>query len=174
MGRKQFYIPIDSLFLMIIFASENKMQLLNKLFNHLTNKKLKTSFLFAGLCILTLCAWTARTTNPTTQPIIEKMRDTPPGYEEIELRGSLAFGVGPNAIEAGYNENSVYIQFNQNLGYVDVTIYNPSGLTVYSDVVNTAVQQQVIVPITGLVDGVYTIVLENATGYADGEFEKNP
>ena len=44
---------------------------------------------------------------------------------------------------------------------------------VYNDVVNTAVQQQLVIPIAGLIDGVYTIVLENATGYADGEFEKN-
>ena len=42
-----------------------------------------------------------------------------------------------------------------------------------SNVVNTAVQQQLVIPITDIVDGVYTVVLENATGYADGEFEKN-
>lgn len=99
--------------------------------------------------------------------------ELPPSYDQIVLLGSLVFGAGPNAIEAGYNENSVYIQFNQDFGYVDVTIYNPNNLIVYSDVVNTAVQQLVVIPITGFVDGVYTIVLENATGYADGDFEKN-
>ena len=43
---------------------------------------------------------------------------------------------------------------------------------IYNDVVNTAVQQQLVIPITGFVDGIYTIVLENATGYVDGDFEK--
>lgn len=116
---------------------------------------------------------TIRAFNPRPTFVNQTSDDLPPSYDQIVLYGNLLLGVGPNAVEVGYNENSVYIQFNQNLGYVDVTIYNPSGLTVYSDVVNTAVQQQVIVPITGLVDGVYTIVLENATGYADGEFEKD-
>lgn len=130
------------------------------------------NLLFAGLCILCLFAWTARATNLKTTPIFEETVDTPPGYKEIGLQGSLAFSAGPNAIEAGYNNNSVCIQFNQNLGYVDVTIYNPNGLVVYNDVVNTAVQQQLVIPITGFVDGIYTIVLENATGYVDGDFEK--
>lgn len=129
--------------------------------------------IMAGICLLSLYSEKIAVSSPKAISLGIETKEIPHGSDEIYLQGSLVLNSGPNAVEAGYNENSVYIQFNQNLGYVDVTIYNPSGLTVYSDVVNTAVQQQVIVPITGLVDGVYTIVLENATGYADGEFEKD-
>ena len=138
-----------------------------------TNTMKRSIFLLICFCVLGFDTLTIRAFNPRPTFVNQTSDDLPPSYDQIVLYGNLLLGVGPNAVEVGYNENSVYIQFNQNLGYVDVTIYNPSGLTVYSDVVNTAVQQQVIVPITGLVDGVYTIVLENATGYADGEFEKD-
>lgn len=49
----------------------------------------------------------------------------------------------------------------------------PTGADRIELVVNTAVQQQVIIPITGFIDGVYSVVLESVTGYADGDFEKN-
>ncbi|MBR3699878.1 MAG: DUF3244 domain-containing protein [Bacteroidales bacterium] len=100
--------------------------------------------------------------------------DPPPtGADRIELKGLLDINHGPNDVEAYADQNFVYIYFHQNFGYVSVTIYGPNGLIVYSDVVNTAVQQQVIIPITGFIDGVYSVVLESVTGYADGEFEKN-
>lgn len=134
----------------------------------------KSVLFFICLCMLGSSALKIQAFNSRPTFVNQNSDDLPPSYDQIVLQGNLMFGVGPNAIEAGYNENSIYIQFNQNLGYVDVTIYNPNGLMVYNDVVNTAVQQQLVIPITGFVDGVYTIVLENATGYADGEFEKNP
>ena len=112
--------------------------------------------------------------NPKSLTLTQQTGNIPEGYEEIVLRGSLAFSSGPNAIEAGVNDNSVYIQFNQNLGNVTVTVYNPDGLTVYSGVVNTAVQQLLVVPMAFSSEGTYTVVLENATGYADGDFEKIP
>ena len=134
----------------------------------------KTLLFLLCFCSLSLSTWETQAVNPKNVFVDEYLNDLPTGYDDIVLLGNLMLSVGPNAIEAGYNDNSVYIQFNQNLGYVDVTIYNSNGLMVYNDVVNTAVQQLLVIPITGFVDGVYTIVLENATGYADGEFEKNP
>ena len=134
--------------------------------------KKKLLFLIC-FCSFSFCAWEIQAEIPKNVFVKENLNELPPGYNDIVLLGNLMLNIGPNAIEAGYNENSIYIQFNQNLGYVDVTIYKPNGLMVYHDVVNTAVQQQLVIPITGLLDGVYTIVLENATGYADGEFEKN-
>lgn len=134
----------------------------------------KNFIILLGLGILSLCG--VRTTqayNPKALSHVQEMKDNPHGYDIIELQGSLLLSAGPNAIVAGYNENSVYLQFNQNFGYVDVTFYNPNGLIVYSNVVNTAVQQLVVIPITGFIDGIYTIVLENAYGYAEGDFEQN-
>lgn len=78
---------------------------------------------------------------------------------------------GPNAIEAGASDNAVYIHFNQSFGNVSITICNESGLTVYSTVLNTAVQQTIIIPITAANSGIYTVLVENATGYVEGEFD---
>lgn len=133
----------------------------------------KKTFFWAGLCLLGLLAGNIQANIHETVSMIQQTSVVPHGYDQIVLQGNLLLGIGPNAVEAGYNENSLYIQFNQNLGYVSVIIYGPNGLIVYSDVVNTAVQQQVIIPITGFIDGVYSVVLESVTGYADGEFEKN-
>ena len=58
----------------------------------------------------------------------------PHGWEEIELRGDLATSVGPNAIEAGANDDAIYIHFNQNLGNVSIKICNTTGVFVYNTV----------------------------------------
>ena len=79
---------------------------------------------------------------------------------------------GPNSIEAYVYQNSVYVYFHQNFGNVQITLYDPNAVIIYNDVVNTAVQQIVIIPITSQAEGIYTIVLENPSGYADGDFEK--
>ena len=100
------------------------------------------------------------------------MSDIPPGYEELELRGSLMLNAGPNSIEAYVYQNSVYVYFHQNFGNVQITLYDPNAVIIYNDVVNTAVQQIVIIPITSQAEGIYTIVFENPSGYADGDFEK--
>lgn len=80
-------------------------------------------------------------------------------------------GIGPNAIEAGASDDAVYIQFNQSFGNVSITIYNENNLVVYSTVLNTAVQQTIIIPITAANSGIYTVLVENATGYVEGEFD---
>lgn len=95
----------------------------------------------------------------------------PHGAEVIELHGILVFNAGPNDIEAYVYGSSVYVVFHRSFGNVSVTLYDPSGLVIYSDVVDTTVQQMVIIPSITFADGIYTIVLENASGYADGDFE---
>ena len=82
-------------------------------------------------------------------------------------------GVGPNAVVAGASDNSVYIGFNQDFGNVSISIYNAAGLLVCSTVVNTNVQPTVIIPFENVNTGVYTVVLDNADGYADGDFERH-
>lgn len=80
------------------------------------------------------------------------------------------YGTNPNAIDAGANRNTVYLHFNQNFGNVSVSIYNAEGNLCYSSVVNTNVQQTIIIPISGNNNGAYTVVLNNANGFAEGEF----
>ena len=132
------------------------------------NKKV---IFFIVLCVLGLCTSQVQAVNIITSPNTKlEIADPPTGYEIIELQGTLMFGLGPNAIVAGANDNSVYIGFNQDFGLVNISIYNSMGGLVYSAVVNTSVQQVVIIPITFATSGTYTVELSNAFGYAEGDF----
>jgi hypothetical protein len=135
----------------------------------------KTTLLLAGLCAFSLCTWEAQAVNLEHASIINMNTadNVPTGYEIIELQGDFDDHVGPNAVIAGANENSVYIHFNLNLGNVNISIYNASSNLVYSNVVDTSVQQTMIIPISSTFSGTYTIVLNNANGYAEGDFERN-
>ena len=135
------------------------------------NKKL---MLFIGFCALGMFTWEAQAVNYLSAPIFiinSDVADPPQGFEKIDLHGDLLNNIGPNAVVAGANESSVYIGFNQDFGNVSISIYNGAGLVVYSTVVNTSVQQVVIIPITSAASGTYTVELSNAFGYADGDFE---
>lgn len=133
------------------------------------------SLLIAGLCFFNICALEVQATNLVTIPsfIFNKEHNVPEGYEVIVLHGDLATNVGPNAIVAGASDDAVYIGFNQDFGNVSISIYNSIGGLIYNTVVNTAVQSVVIIPITTVVSGTYTVELNNATGYAEGDFDHN-
>jgi hypothetical protein len=134
----------------------------------------KNVLLLAGLCAFGLCTWEAQAVSLETNPIYwNGMDNVPHGYEEIVLRGDLIWGIGPNAIAAGANENSVYLHFNQSFGNVSICIYNVAGNLIYSSVVDTSVQQTMIIPISTSVSGTCTVVLNNANGYVEGDFEHN-
>jgi hypothetical protein len=135
--------------------------------------KTKT-LLLLGLCAIGLCTWEVQAVNTKSIPINNvEIADPPQGYEEIDLQGSLMYGIGPNAIVAGASDVDIYIGFNQSFGNVNISIYNSLGGLVYNTVVNTDVQQVVIIPITSAASGSYFVELNNANGYAEGEFEKN-
>ncbi len=135
------------------------------------NKKVLFLIVF---CALSMFTWEASAINYLSAPIINsEIADPPQGFEKIDLLGDLMLNHGPNAVVAGANENSVYIGFNQDFGNVSITIYNGAGLVAYSTVVDTSVQQVVIIPITTAASGTYTVVLDNANGYAEGDFERN-
>ena len=132
------------------------------------------ALLFAGFCAFALCASPVQATNREPAPLYYNEVDNPPtGFEEIILHGNLNRNAGPNAIIAGASDNAVYLHFNQSFGYVNIGIYNATGLLVYSTVVNTNVQPTVIIPFENVNTGVYTVVLDNADGYADGDFERH-
>ena len=133
----------------------------------------RKALILIALCTLSFWAWEVQAVNHETSPMHFISEGIPHGWEEIELHGSLATLVGPNAIEAGASDDAVYIGFNQSFGNVNISIYNSLGGLVYSTVVNTDVQQVVIIPITSAASGSYTVELNNASGYADGEFDKN-
>lgn len=99
-----------------------------------------------------------------------EISDIPPNYAEIVLKGDLVYGMDTNSVEAYYNQNMVVVCFHQNFGYVNIILIGDSG-TIYNQTINTAVQQTVYIPITGVSDGTYTLILNNANGYAEGEFD---
>lgn len=99
--------------------------------------------------------------------------DLPGILEKIELQGELMYSVGPNAIEAGASKEAIYIEFKQSCGNVDIFIYNENGLQIYGTTVNTSVQQMLIIPIVNITYNSFTVMLSNASGCADGEFNKN-
>ena len=126
-----------------------------------------------ALCSFGFLAREAQAVNLETAPMYYLETNMPHGYDKIELRGDLATSVGPNAIEAGANDNAVYIGFNQSFGNVNVSIYNAMGGLVYSTVVNTDVQRTIIIPFANVLSGTYTVEVSNANGYVEGDFNKD-
>lgn len=135
----------------------------------------KNTLFLAILFAINLCSWKALRADWDHSPIVHINNEyiVPTGYDKIILHGLLDVSIGPNAVVAGANDNSVYIGFNEDFGNVGIAIYNEAGLVVYSTVVDTSVQQVVIIPFTNAASGSYYIELSNAFGYADGEFERN-
>jgi hypothetical protein len=129
----------------------------------------KNVLLLAGLCAFGLCTWEAQAVSLERVSIINMEDNVPTGYEILVLRGTLMDS--PNNVVAGANDNSVYIHFNQNFGNVSISIYNAAGNLIYSSVVDTSVQQTMIIPISTSVSGTCTVVLNNANGYVEGDFE---
>ena len=135
---------------------------------------MKKTLILICLCALNLFTWQAQAVNTKPLPINKwEIADPPQGFEKITLLGELLLNVGPNAIVAGASDDAVYIGFNQDFGNVNISIYNGMGGLVYSTVVDTNVQSVVIIPFTSAASGSYTVELNSADGYADGDFEKD-
>lgn len=107
-----------------------------------------------------------------------------PGSEErtvtetdpIDLKGELDPGSGlrsgGDVITAEVQGSSaIMATFHRNLGNVLVTLTNGQGDTVYVVTVNTSVQQQAFIPLSGLLPGIYTITFSNEHGALYGDFE---
>lgn len=97
--------------------------------------------------------------------------DDPPEYSPILLQGHLDYGSGSNDVEAYYYQNAIYISFTHSFGNVSISLYNTSHFLVYNDIFNTDVETLIVIPIIDNSYGTYTLVMESANGYAEGEFE---
>ena len=105
-------------------------------------------------------------------PIQIETPDNPPTETIIVLHGDLILSTGPNSIEACNGKNFVQVCFHQNFGYVNIILLSETGSVVYNNTVNTAVQHTFSIPISGTSSGNYTLILDNANGYAEGEFAR--
>ena len=135
----------------------------------------KNALILAGLCAFGLCTWEAQASAPRQIINNVNIQDNhiPSDADKIELKGKLDLNSSPNDIEAGATKNNVYLYFNQNYGNVSITIYNDSGLLVYTSIEDTSMQQYVVIPILSTAPGTYTVVLDNANGFAEGDFTRN-
>lgn len=131
--------------------------------------------IFTGLCALSLCTWETQASIPQQTFISLNKGDNhiPTTAEIIELLGTLNYSPGPDDIEAGATDDAVYIYFNRSHGNVNISLYNAAGALVYCTIVNTSTQQMVVIPITTVASGTYTVELSNASGYAVGDFNHN-
>ena len=110
--------------------------------------------------------------NQDNPNLIERPTDPPSNNKVIILRGNLSYNTGPNSVEALYVNNCVNVYFHQNFGNVNITIMSESGSVVYNNTVNTAVQKTFSIPLSNTSSGNYTLILDNANGYAEGEFAR--
>ena len=133
----------------------------------------KKEIFLSIFCVIGLCVWGAQAVTPKATLAPYESNSVPHGFDEIILQGDLLYSIGPNAIEAGARDDAVYIQFNQSFGNVSITIYNSSNLVVFSTVVDTSIQQVVIIPFANASADSYSVVLSHANNYAEGDFEKN-
>ena len=136
----------------------NSIFLLKHQFNRIIMKK--------ALIVICFCVLSS-----TAKSIVS---DPPSTAESILLIGVLDVSAGPNDVLAYYYENAVYISFIHNYGNVSISLYNTSHFLVYNDIFNTDVETVIYIPIIDNSYGTYTLVMESANGYAEGEFEIQP
>lgn len=127
--------------------------------------------IFTGLCALSICT-TKLAASSVTEPYLKTEKGIgPDGDEKIEIRGTWSM-TSESAITAKANHNTVQLTFTQNIGCVNVMLYDDNGSLVYSCLIDTEVQKVTMLPITGSNEGTYTIVVENTSDTAVGEFER--
>ncbi|PRD54062.1 DUF3244 domain-containing protein [Sphingobacterium gobiense] len=93
--------------------------------------------------------------------------------DKIDLKGDLpSTGIHSvnETLTAFLQEDLINVYFNRNVGVVAITIKDQSEVVVYSSTVNSQ-SGQVIIPITNLLSGTYTITFDNGNGSMWGEFE---
>ena len=129
-----------------------------------------------GLYAIGFCTMNVLAANPKQTSINTVMYDNhiPTGAEKISMQGKLELSANPDDIEAGATRNAVYLYFNQNFGNGSISLYNPEGQLIYSNVVDTSVQRYVTIPIANNSgNGDYYLTLDNANGFAEGDFNRN-
>ena len=126
----------------------------------------KKLFILATICAMGLGAQQLNAANPFIAHTPDKTVD---GKEKIDFQGTIP--LTSNAMKATANSNTVCLTFSQNIGYVSVTLIDGNGNLVYNGIVDTSAQRVVVIP-TGNSEGRCTLVVENAAGYAEGDFER--
>lgn len=134
-------------------------------FNIFTMKRFLALIILAGLVLFITQSFT-----------------TIPGYEgkiaaktvQIDINGDFDSGQGLRSggdiITAELQGGVIMALFHRNIGIIQVTLTNDGGDTVYEVIINTSIQQQLFIPISGLPSDVYTISFNNNLGAMYGDF----
>lgn len=94
--------------------------------------------------------------------------------DPINLMGEFRTGglrSGGDIITAEIQDGVLIALFHKDVGDLIVTITNEAYNTVYEATVNTSVQQQIQIPLSGFMFGTYIIKFSNEKGEIWGEFE---
>lgn len=120
----------------------------------------KRVFLFRLLsCMLAMILISSQNAGDTNPIILEGELDT----------GSIRSS--GDAIMAEVQGNVIMALFHKDVGNLLVTLTNGVGDTVYEATVNTSIQEQAFIPLSGLPSGIYTITFSNERGAMCGDFE---
>ncbi|WP_160150091.1 DUF3244 domain-containing protein [Parabacteroides sp. Marseille-P3160] len=94
--------------------------------------------------------------------------------DPIDLEGKFNTGGLRSVVDpiiAQKQGNVIYITFIKQLGDILIALTDSENNQVYNVTVNTSVQQELIIPLSGLPEGVYTITFSNEKGMMYGDFE---
>jgi len=96
--------------------------------------------------------------------------------KEIRLKGTFkrisTKSLTLSPIEACVNSSSLDVIFLEELGNIDVILYAESGSIIYSEIINTSVQQYLSIDVSDWDSGIYEIRFVNSDGkYMYGTFE---
>lgn len=106
----------------------------------------------------------------SSDEVDRKLEETP----EFLLQGRFntdGLRSGGDVITAEIKNDIIIALFNKDVGNLLVIITNGKSEIVYEATVNTSVQQQVIIPLSGLPSGTYTITYNNDRGEMWGDFK---
>jgi len=94
--------------------------------------------------------------------------------DEIDLSGNLSPVTSRSLIEpvqAFITSQFIEVDFNASLGAIDLSICDEAGNVVYQQTVVASAGHQLLIDISSLDEGVYTIALTNSQTNLSGEFE---
>jgi len=99
---------------------------------------------------------------------------TPLKADEVDLNGNSSADLTRSLIKpilAFINDQTLEVDFNSTVGTVVVSIYDEMGNFVYQQSVNGTAGQQLLIDISGLDTGNYTIEIQNSQTDLSGNFE---
>lgn len=129
-------------------------------------KKVLLSVLFIGWLFFS----SALSSGITAYNGSEEITETDPIILEGELETGSGLRSGVDPVTCELQGNIIKSTFHKNVGNLLVTLTNYTGETVYETIVDTSVQPQVIIPLSGLPSGIFTITFSNGSGYLYGDF----